>query len=221
MSVNTVSPPVAIAIEVESFDTDVQNYQYHPAANHQEGHSRWKSDLLGGCCEGGFLKCFLAFYCPLLVHAQVMERLGMTWRGSLPEVPIALDKRPIGIFMAYLLLVLVVPYLGMRVCKGLGYDDGAGVIALLLIAVHVWILIALVRARNSFRKAYNLPPVCGCGNTCVDDCCVTYFCGPCSALQMANHSFDNDVHLYEPLNRTGLSSRKDCQIVPAADVAIV
>ena len=219
MSVTAVSPPVAIAIQVDSFDTDIQDGIVLPATDQQ---ARWNGSRNPCSCgtRGGILPCLLAFSCPLLVHAQVMERLGMNLGGSLPAAP-SNKKRPIGIFMTYT-LVLGLLSLGLRVSMSYKNEGGFLFFGLLWIAATFLIFVALVRARNSFRKAYNLPPVC-CdtgGSGCMDDCCVTYFCSPCSALQMANHSHNPDIHAYEPCTRTGLV-RKDWQIVEVRSEDIV
>ena len=123
MSVPAVSPPVTIAVQVDSFDTDIQDGIALPATDQQ---ARWNGSPNPCFCgtRGGILPCLLAFSCPLLVHAQVMERLGMTLDGSLPAAP-SNRRRRIGIFMTYT-LVLGLILLGLRL--SINYKNEEGVL---------------------------------------------------------------------------------------------
>lgn len=169
---------------------------------------RWKSDLFD-CCSGGCGMCLLAFYCPLIIHAQVMERLNLTLGGCLPRVGSGergsgiVNK--IGILFTYILLIFGV-YTGLLVCANNEFMPGFMLFYLLFYVVIIFVFVAQVCTRNSFRQTYNLPPVCCStgGNDCLDDCCVTYWCSPCSVIQMATHSQDPKIHGYQCCSRTGL-----------------
>lgn len=50
----------------------------------------------------------------------------------------------------------------------------------------LFILVVLVRVRNYVRKRYSIPA--GCGD--LEDCCCSFWCGPCSVCQMMRHTSD-------------------------------
>jgi Cys-rich protein (TIGR01571 family) len=175
-------------------------------------HSRsptWRGDLCD-CCRGGCCMCFTAFMCPLIIHTQVMERLNLNLGGCRPRVGSNQRNRggvvgTLGIFFTFALPIvflyaLIIHFLNTQFMQGLA------VVYIMFYAVIIFVFVALVCTRKAFRQTYNLPATC-CdtgGDNCCDDCCVTYFCSPCSALQMANHSHDRKIHSYSLCSRTGL-----------------
>lgn len=54
----------------------------------------------------------------------------------------------------------------------------------------IFILVVLYRTRQYVRQRYSIPStVCG-NNDCLEDCCCSLYCGPCSVCQMARHTSD-------------------------------
>jgi len=160
---------------------------------------RWRYDLFACPCS---CMCFVAFLCPLLLHSQVMERMNFNIGGCRRRV----DYRSTATGFP-ICPTLVATYYGlyflMFVFGALQYDEAYFIFYFLFYAWAVFCITAMVNARMSFRQTYNLPSTC-CGENCCDDCCITYWCGPCSAIQMANHSADPNVHSYALFSKTGL-----------------
>lgn len=178
-------------------------------------HSRsptWKGDLCD-CCSGGCCMCFTAFMCPFIVHTQVMERLNLTLGGCRPRVGSNRRNRggvvgTLGIFFTFFLpyAFLYALMIHFSITQS---TQGSVMVSFMLYALLIFIFVALVCTRRAFRQTYNLPATCcdtGGGDNCCDDCCITYWCSPCSAIQMANHSHDRSVHSYSLCSRTGLRS---------------
>ena len=207
--------PEGGVIEGEPFEVP---YPSRSTLSRQVQAPRWKVDLFD-CCHGGFGMCLLAFFCPMILFTQVMERLNLTLGGCLPRVGSGQRRSGIvntlGIFFTFVLLIMT-PYIGLMVSISEKFIPGILVFYFLLYAVFIFYLVAMICTRNSFRKTYNLPPICCStgGNDCCDDCCITYFCGPCSALQMANHSFDPSIHSFLLCSRTGIRMHSE---LPARD----
>ena len=160
---------------------------------------RWRDDICGCPCS---CMCFAAFLCPIVLHSQVMERMNFTIGGCRRRVDY---RSTTGGFPICPTLVGVYYglYFLMVACASLNYDEEYAIFYLLLNAWAIFCFFALVNARKSFRETYNLPSTV-CGENCCDDCCITAFCSPCSAIQMANHSADREVHSYVLCSRTGL-----------------
>lgn len=163
---------------------------------------RWKHDLFG--CPCSFM-CVVGFLCPLVLHAQVMQRMNFTYGGCRRRVGTDHATSTTGFPICY---TLAVPYYGLycltMIVSAMNYSDDTNDSTYYLFqAWAIFCMIAMVNARKSFRETYNLPSTCF-GENCCDDCCVTYFCGACSAIQMANHSHDPKIHPYSLCSTTGL-----------------
>ena len=156
------------------------------------------------------LTVFVTFLFPFILRTQVMERLNLTLGGCRPRVGSNRRNRggvvgTLGIFFTFFLPIVVLYALLIYFSNTQWFL----LVYYLLDALLIFVFVALVCTRKAFRQTYNLPGTCcdtGGGDNCCDDCCITYFCGPCSALQMANHSHDSSVHSYSLCSRTGLRS---------------
>lgn len=182
----------------------------------------WRSDLFS-CCGGGACMCVAAFFCPLILHTQVMERLNLTLGGCRPRL--GTGQRPksgLGKFATFAIAMVVLYTLLIMTASQELYPVFA-VVYFCMYAVMVFIFVALVCTRKSFRQTYNLPVTCCStgGDDCLDDCCVTYFCSPCSAIQMATHSHDPQVHSYLCFSKTGLRKHSQQAMSRNTDTEIV
>lgn len=167
---------------------------------------RWKHDLCGCPCS---VMCFVGFLCPLVLHAQVMQRMNFTMGGCRRRLGTTNTASTNGVPIVY---TLAVPYYALYALfmilvhlANINDDESTAVASILLYYLFqgwsLFCIIAMVIARRSFRQTYNLPSM-ACGENCCDDCVISYFCGPCSAIQMANHS--QEGRPYSFCSTTGL-----------------
>jgi len=184
---------------------------------------RWKAGLCG--CFGACCCPCLMYFCPVILLGQLMERLKFNLFGC----PLAKGKKPMPlcmIFTVLILIMIVLEILAWTVFRVQGdtqtvtaadgswsfsYIDysnqsvGFQVCAILLPIFQLFFCIVGICTRFNMRKKYNIEPLC-CGDNCCDDCCTSYFCFPCSAIQMVRQTHDEKEYHYAVLSRNGLGA---------------
>jgi len=124
-----------------------------------------------------------------------MERLNLDFFGT----PRTDSGSPPPICLTYTIVTISLFVIGFIVAATTQFGY-------ILWAIWGWyMLIVFTCARMNMRKQYNIEPICCCGDNCCDDCCSVYFCGCCSAIQMANHTHDPDKYEYNCTTRDGLN----------------
>ncbi|KAL7503954.1 hypothetical protein ACHAXN_001684 [Cyclotella atomus] len=183
-----------------------------------EGYSRFaailQKDDLCACCGLG---CFhpslcMAYCCPMLLLAQVMTRLKLTW--SAQEGGNAAQASSTFRILAFLWIAFIGLQVIQQVLKvlSLNYEvehgepnvTGAFMVLLLNLVVMAFSILFLVitcNTRRHIREKYQIPEQqChGC-----EDCCCTYWCTCCTISQMARHTGDYANHGSRWCSETGL-----------------
>mmetsp|Transcript_11044 Transcript_11044/g.22876 ORF Transcript_11044/g.22876 Transcript_11044/m.22876 type:complete len:203 (-) Transcript_11044:34-642(-) len=149
-----------------------------PEGGVERSIQEWNYDICG--CRCSWL-CCVTFVCPLVVHAQLMQRLNLTLGGCRRRVGSSTTTRPVcptlvAIFYGSCFLMAVLWLANAKIAFEIALD-AFGVLG-------VFCLVAMVNTRMSFQETYNILPHT---QNCYEDCCITLCCGPCSAIQMTNH----------------------------------
>lgn len=165
----------------------------------------WRTEL---CDIGDCTLCCMAFCCSCVVHAQVMQRLGLSL-GGCPATNSgnAITNNQVCVKIVTTAAIVYTLYIGASVFftnPDPNADTSAvySLVHLLFSSVTVYFLVAFTCARMSMRARYQLPATCCNGG--LDDCCITYWCSCCSAIQMARHTHDGRFHPYDACSQTGL-----------------
>ena len=173
--------------------------------------NRWRTGLCD-CCDSSrrdcCLLCCVGTFCNIVLHAQIMQRMNLNvvgcrrYNNNKPGTCPLLLSITAGLFGLLVLVVILQSAVGMVL------------VYLSLLGWFFVLFVAMVCTRKSMRTAYDLPGACCTDCDCCDDCCVTYWCSCCSAIQMATHTHDPRIYPYECCSGTGLSPRAPpCGIV--------
>lgn len=176
----------------------LQNQQMVPTG-------RWRTELCD-CCNCNSrdccLLCCMGTFCNLVMRAQMMQRLGLNISGCQPSPsPTSIQNRnvcPMIVSITVIVYVLYVMALSL---------ESPSVISLMVLVAFGWsmfLLVALTCARASMRTKYQLPETCCSDSGYLDDCCITYWCGCCSAIQMISHTHNASEYPYDCCSQTGL-----------------
>lgn len=168
---------------------------------------KWRTGLCDACdCDkrDSCSLCCMAFFCALLVHAQIMDRLNLSLGGCRRgHDPTGSNRRRTHACVLFPSVTGIL-FLLMIVFSFLEFFLGVGLAYLSILGWFILMFVAMVCTRKSMREHYNLPGVCCIDGDCVDDFCVTYWCACCSAIQMARQTHDPRLHRYDCCSPTGL-----------------
>jgi len=151
---------------------------------------KWRHELCD-CCSACCCPFLMGWCCVPILMAQVMERMKFNFLGCPNESG---GSQPICI--VFTAVTLAVVFLGAIIIRFTGY-----------FGVFVWsawglyLIIVFTCVRFEFRKRYQIKGCC-CDNP-VDDCCLSYWCSCCSAIQMARHLEDPDKAKYNAWTTNG------------------
>ena len=148
------------------------------------------SDGLCNCLYNWF---WVAWCCPGLAYAALMERLNLTPLGS-RATPGSRPTKTFAIVSGLWFLTYVLAHFQRHASMPRIQNQSSPpadwtyqpspllpVISLLLIGLTIYFCVIKIKTRMAFRERYRIPGDC-CG-----DCCVSWCCGCCSALQMYRH----------------------------------
>jgi hypothetical protein len=76
-------------------------------------------------------------------------------------------------------------------------------ILIVFAALSIWLLVTMIRTRMYIRRKYHISAMC-CGDNCIEDCCVSYWCTCCALAQMARHTADYENQHAACCSKTGL-----------------
>ena len=188
--------------EGEVFETAYPSFSPQPTNTTVMSQSgpKWRTGLFDGCsCD----LCCMACCCALVVYGQIIQRLNLTLGGCRKNQMTQPCEAPIGacVLLPSITIGLFVP---LFVFASMEYYFGTGLLAYGIIGWNIFIFIAMVCTRKSMREQYELEGACCAGGGCVDDFCVTSWCAPCSAMQMARQTHDPRVYHYHCCSPTGL-----------------
>jgi Cys-rich protein (TIGR01571 family) len=184
-----------------------------PASSSSVPVGHWKDDLCACCGLGCFHPSLcMAYCCPMLLLAQVMTRLKLTW--SAQEGGNAAQASSTFRILAFLWIAFIGLQVIQQVLKvlSLNYEvehgepnvTGAFMVLLLnlvVMAFSIFFLVITCNTRRHIREKYQIPEQqChGC-----EDCCCTYWCTCCTISQMARHTGDYANHGSRWCSETGL-----------------
>jgi len=167
---------------------------------------QWRRDFCSCFNDFSWCVCLMGWCCSPIMMGQVIQRLKLNWFGC----PVTNSKngqkgneqpsKPICIIFTILTLLLFV--IGVIVQHTLS-PTLVYVGCIITVIIGVYFIIAFTYARKSMRERYNLPHTC-CDVPGLDDCCSTYWCGCCSAIQMHRHTHDETKYTYNVVSQTGL-----------------
>jgi Cys-rich protein (TIGR01571 family) len=126
-----------------------------------------------------------------ITEAQLLTRMNLNWCGSYTDNPASTLCVVVAVTVILFILYLI----------GVTGTVKWGVIPLAILVIYR--LVYTCRMRRAYRKKYNVPASC-CGDG-VEDCCVVYWCGCCSAIQLARHTHDENKYPYRCCSKTGLA----------------
>lgn len=167
---------------------------------------KWRTGLCDACdCDkrDSCSLCCMAFFCALLVHAQIMERLNLNLGGCRRHYSTGSNHRRIGACVLFPSITGAL-FVLMIIFSILGFFLGVGLVYLAFLGWFIFMFVAMVCTRKSMREHYKLPGACCIDGDCVDDFCVTSWCACCSAIQMARQTHDARLHRYDCCSSTGL-----------------
>jgi Cys-rich protein (TIGR01571 family) len=182
----------------------------HPAVAAQQNQQmvptgRWRNELCDCCnCNARdcLLLCCMGTFCNLVLRAQMMQRLGLTLSGCRPSPSVTSIQRR-NVCPIILIVTVIVYFLHVAAMS----SQNPSVTLFMMLVSFGWsmfLLVALTCARASMRAKYQLPGTCCSNSGCLDDCCITYWCGCCSAIQMISHTHNASVYPYDCCSQTGL-----------------
>jgi Cys-rich protein (TIGR01571 family) len=149
------------------------------------------SDGICDCCgpeKGSF--CIVAWCCTGIAYAAIMEKLRLTWcaaRGSSKNTFAIVTFLWLFFYVTYMInyFAFVQTLLGStdRATDPVQSNGGSmGMVNIINLGVMVYCIAIMIRTRTAFREKYQI----GDGSCC-QDCCVVYWCTPCSACQIFRH----------------------------------
>eukprot|EP00571_Detonula_confervacea_P003950 CAMPEP_0172325708 /NCGR_PEP_ID=MMETSP1058-20130122/54564_1 /TAXON_ID=83371 /ORGANISM="Detonula confervacea, Strain CCMP 353" /LENGTH=292 /DNA_ID=CAMNT_0013042307 /DNA_START=26 /DNA_END=904 /DNA_ORIENTATION=+ len=179
-----------------------------PRASVPVGH--WK-DGLCDCFRLGVIHpaVWNAVCCPLILNAQVMHRLKLTWLGS--EGTIAQTAATFRIFLiitvVFIFIDQILKYLPLTFKVDEygrptdGYVEVIQMRIFLNISFCIIAVILVAKVRKQVRSKYSIPEQnCkGC-----EDCCCALWCNCCTLSQMARHTADYESYAALCCSETGM-----------------
>ncbi len=199
----------------EIFKTRMDETTIIVAGSGPEG--RWRTDLFD-CCDNSTSDCCalccMAFNFPFMISAQIIQRLNLTLGGCRKGGSSARPKKGMSACVLYpsvagiLLLLPLIIIIVASAIRSLGWLITGYFMYFALFVWIAFIFVASVCTRKSMRELYKIP------GSCCADFCVTYWCYPCVAIQMARHTHDPKKHPYNCCSITGLSpDAPQCDVV--------
>jgi len=197
--------------------------------NEAETHKKvgsWETGLCD-CFEYGV--CHKAVLCaccfPTLLVGQILTRMKLTWIGE-PSTAAEEYKKTFRIVFTLAVIWYLVSIFSCVAELPVETEDGSDITLIpnedcsawqqtltqsVEIVFFLYMLIVTMRLRKAIRSKYAID------GSDIGDCCTVYWCGCCSAVQMANQTADyanDNVHCFSP---TGLSpSSKSTETIAQA-----
>jgi Cys-rich protein (TIGR01571 family) len=136
---------------------------------------RWRHAMCS-CCDVFTQATFWVGCCcaPLLV-AQLVTRLGLSWKGLATD-----SKEEASMSFSKIVIASII-------CLIFGYIPIAGTLILLIFLLYLLVFVG-GNLRNSMRIKYKIPATT---YECIDDRMCMCFCGCCSFIQMARQTHDD------------------------------
>ena len=126
-----------------------------------------------------------------IMEAQLLTRMNLDWCGSNTDNPARTFCAVVVVWVIFLIIGII------------GTTNGRTWGIAFYAILGIYHLIYATRMRLAYRKKYNVPADC-CGDG-LEDCCVAYWCGCCSAIQLARHTHDENMYPYQCCSKTGLA----------------
>ncbi|KAG7367266.1 PLAC8 family domain containing protein [Nitzschia inconspicua] len=155
------------------------------------GH--WRRPLCE-CCENCCTECmcFFGFFCTPIMLAQIMTRMRLNVFGVVAQG----DQQQTFLWVVTIWTVFLVLFFAL-----ITLDSASSV---LLCIFGVYYTIASTNVRSTMRRRYNIrAECCMCCDGVSDDCCTSFWCAPCSVIQMARHTHDVKIYPYDCCSKTG------------------
>ena len=151
---------------------------------------RWRHPLWS-CCDVLTQSTFwMGFCCTPVLIAQLITRLGLTWQGRTgTKEQISLSFNRIVLSMLLALALWKIPLVGD------------------FVLILFWLFIVVYsgrHVRNHMRQKYEIPLSLPQRCSKVEDGVCMFFCGCCSAIQMARHTHDDKEYPGHGCTTTGL-----------------
>jgi len=164
-------------------------------------NGEWRTGLCD-CCDPTRGCCILLLcgsFGNLCLYGQIMQRLKLNLAGfpAKPGTNGHVCRLIVGISFGLNAL-----YYFMVVLQ---FNAGIFLLYICVIIWSIFLIVAFTRTRRHMREKHNLPANCCKDSGACDDCCTTYFCMCCSAIQMASHTHDRNVYPYSCCSGTGLA----------------
>lgn len=152
---------------------------------------RWRTKLCS-CCDVVTQSTFwMGLCCTPVLIAQLLTRFRLTWRGwQGSEEEASLTFNRIVLSMIIILSISKLPLLGSLLFPSF----------FIIVVVYVG-----TNLRKYVRKKYRIPSTLPTKlGESIDDCCCMFWCGCCSAIQMARHTHDDKEYPGYGCTTTGL-----------------
>ena len=148
---------------------------------------RWRNELCDCCSHCGRPAFWVSWCFGPVSLGQIMTRMNLNWCG---------DSEPSQDESAFrFMLVATICFLVyFAVFIGLAYY----IAIIALVAFNIFVLVMMIRTRAHIRQKY------GIQGSALEDCCLSYWCGCCTAIQMASHTADFNQYESQCCTPTGL-----------------
>jgi len=166
---------------------------------------RWRHGLCS-CCDvvtqGTF---WMGFLCTPVLIAQLLTRLRLNWKGRKDDRD---DEEEVSLSFNRIVLSAIAVLL-------MGYIPVVGAVAVLLYLLVVVVYVGK-NVRYEMRNRYKIPPTTtsfapaalgGSTSSSLDDCLSMFFCGCCSAIQMARQTHNDKDYPGYCCTTTGLEPK--------------
>jgi Cys-rich protein (TIGR01571 family) len=166
---------------------------------------RWFVQYAGSCIH-------LVFFCPLVLMAQVMTRMRLTWLGeySNSRSKKSTCRKVLCVVFTYVFIIV-----GLTVVEEFGFLKYVGsdwkyrlketyfpvIKTISFVFFSLWALYALCMTRESVRVRYSIrqkPYYCGC-----EDLCCSAFCPCLTVAQLARHTGEYETYPASCCTQTG------------------
>lgn len=184
---------------------------------HHIPSGRWRDGLCNfctfGCCHS---MCCMAFWCSACALGQVLHRNKLNWIGSPSSTGQAPHLSAFKIFLGISIAVYILDF----VIAILTADDGEssdsteesstdgessssskrGVSNVLQGILMIVVFIITMRLRSYVRNRYAIT------GSCIEDCCCSFWCLPCTICQVSRHTADFNVYPAASCSDNGLEA---------------
>ena len=158
---------------------------------------KWRHGFWGWCCMCCSPMFWMSLCCTYITLGQLLQRLKLSLFAGKSKF----YKDTCSFWVILLCMLLFFTILMASTTLSTTPKFPFYIVVLLLTVLST---ASLTRARYDFRQRYQIPARCCSNDSCFSDCCLVYWCMPCTIVQMLRHTHDGKKYRYKCCSQTGL-----------------